>query len=91
MEKTVEKYLTAQVQKLGGLCVKFPPLYFAGFPDRIVLMPGAIVVFVELKDLGKKARPLQLRVHKQLMALGFRVEVIDSKDGVDNFLGGLLC
>ena len=86
MEQKVEKYLVVRVESLGGLCVKFPPLFFAGFPDRIVLLPGARIVFVELKDEGKKPTPLQVRVHKRLKALGFRVEVLDSKESIDEFI-----
>ena len=86
MEKTVEKYLENEIERLGGLCVKFPPLFFRGFPDRIVLLPGAVIAFVETKDTGKKPRPIQERVHAKLRKLGFRVEVIDSKEGVDNFI-----
>lgn len=86
MEKTVEKYLVNEIERLGGLCVKFPPLFFRGFPDRIVLLPGAVIAFVETKDTGKKPRPIQERVHAKLRKLGFRVEVIDSKEGVDNFI-----
>lgn len=86
MEKIVEKYLVNETERLGGLCVKFPPLFFRGFPDRIVLLPGAAIAFVETKDTGKKPRPIQERVHAKLRKLGFRVEVIDSKEGVDNFI-----
>ena len=86
MEKKVEKYLVVRVESLGGLCVKFPPLFFAGFPDRIVLLPGGRIVFVELKDEGKKPTPLQIRVHTKLRALGFRVEVLDSKESIDEFI-----
>lgn len=86
MEKTIEKYLVNEVERLGGLCVKFPPLFFRGFPDRIVLLPGAAIVFVETKATGEKPRLIQTRVHDKLRRLGFRVEVIDSKEGVDDFI-----
>lgn len=89
MEKKTEKYLKTRIEAIGGLCVKFAPLFFAGFPDRIVLLPGARCLFVELKDEGKKPNALQMRVHAVLRGLGFRVEVIDSKDGVDKFLRSL--
>lgn len=55
MEKKIEKYLVQSVEQIGGLCVKFPPLFFRGFPDRIVLLPDGLVVFVELKAPGKNA------------------------------------
>lgn len=85
-EKKIEKYLTEEVEKLGGLCVKFPPLFFRGFPDRIVLLPGALIVFVELKAPGEKPTLIQNKVHTRLRLLGFRVEVIDSKEEVESFI-----
>lgn len=86
MEKKIEKYLLDSVRRLGGLCVKFPPLFFPGFPDRIVMLPGAVIVFVELKAPGQKPRAIQTRVHQQIEKLGFRVEVLDSKEMVDGFI-----
>lgn len=86
MEKQIEKHLVRRVEARGGLAVKFPPLFFAGFPDRIVLMPGGVVVFVELKAPGQRPRALQERVHARLRGLGFRVEVLDGVASVENFL-----
>lgn len=85
-EFKIEDYLAEQLVKIGFWCVKFPPLFFAGFPDRIVLGPKATIVFVELKATGKSPRKLQARVHKQLRRFGFRVEVIDSRELVDAFI-----
>lgn len=86
MEKQIEKYLVNEIERLGGLCIKFPPLFFRGFPDRIVLLPGALIVFVEMKDKGKKPTRVQLRTHDKLRSLGFRVEVLDSKESVNDFI-----
>lgn len=85
-EKQVENRLTAGVEKLGGMALKFPPLFFAGFPDRIILMPGGIVIFVELKKPGKSPRALQHKVHDKLRRLGFRVDVLADYEQVDTFL-----
>ena len=52
-------------------------------------MPGGVVFFVELKALGQKPRPIQVKRHEQLRLLGFRVEVIDSKNGVDEMIQAL--
>lgn len=84
-EVTIEKYLKSEVEKRGGMCVKFPPLFFAGFPDRIVLLPGEVIAFVELKAPGEKPSALQSRVHARLRNLGFTVRVIDSREQVDGF------
>ena len=86
MEKRIEKSLQTAVEQVGGLCIKFPPLFFRGFPDRIVLMPGGVIVFVELKAPGEKPRLIQRKAHDRLRALGFRVEVLDSLEGVDGFV-----
>jgi hypothetical protein len=48
----------------------------------MVLLPGERVFFAELKRPGEKPRKLQGAVHRMLRKLGFRVYVIDSKDGV---------
>lgn len=86
MEKETEKYLVKSIEKYGGWCIKFPPIFLAGFPDRIVLMPGGRIVFVETKAPGKAPRLIQIKLHNKLRLLGFRVEVIDGREGVDNFI-----
>lgn len=86
MEVKIEKYLTQSVENQGGMCLKFPPIFFSGFPDRIVLLPGGVIVFVETKATGKKLRPLQRKVHARLQCMGFRVEVLDSHESIDGFI-----
>lgn len=86
IEKDVESTLVRSVRKTGGLCLKFVSPGWAGAPDRVCLFPGGRVCFVELKRPGEKARPLQAHRAKQLMKLGFRVELIDSKKGVKGFM-----
>ena len=85
-EKVLEKYLVSEVKSLGGWAVKLLSGLVTGLPDRLILLPGGVVAFVELKTTGKKATPRQLIVHRRLMALGFRVEVLDSKEGINNFI-----
>jgi hypothetical protein len=84
-EKLIEKKLRERVKKLGGLAVKFFVLSFTGFPDRIVLMPGAKIWFVELKSTGKKPSPRQVEVLGLLRKLGFAVWVIDDEIGLNEF------
>lgn len=85
-ENTIEAYLRDQVKALGGKAYKFVSPGNAGVPDRIVLMPGGRIYFVELKAPGKKPTDLQRLQIRKLNDLGFCVYVIDSKKGVDSFV-----
>lgn len=85
-EKDIESMLVREVKKEGGLCVKFPPLFFRGFPDRIVLLRGGRIYFVELKSRKGTVSAIQARVHKRLRALGFAVYVLNSTELVANFM-----
>ena len=60
------------VKAAGGLCPKFVSPGTAGMPDRLLLLPGGRILFVEVKAPGKKPHPLQKHRHEQLRALGFR-------------------
>lgn len=86
LESKIEKRLKREVEKIGGLALKFTSPGMAGVPDRLVLLPGGIIAFVELKATGKKLRALQLKRKEQLENLGFKVYVIDSYKKVDDFI-----
>lgn len=88
-EKLIEKKLRESVKKMGGIAVKFASSYHRGIPDRIVLMPGGEISFVELKSTGKKPTTLQRKAIEELTGLGFRVEVIDDQEGLKQFLNSL--
>lgn len=62
--------------------MKFISPGMSGVPDRLVLMPGGSVYFVELKAPGEKMRPQQIKRKRQLEELGFLVYCIDSKEKV---------
>lgn len=85
-ESFVEKKLTTEAKKRGGLAVKFVSPGFNGVPDRLVLFPGGRMAFVELKAPGKTMRPLQQLRAKQLIALGFSVYTVDCPE----MIGGVL-
>lgn len=61
MERDIEKKFRLEVKKRGGLALKFVSPGFSGVPDRIILMPGRKVAFVEVKQPGEQMRPLQKR------------------------------
>jgi len=89
-EKLIEKTLAAEVKKLGGWSLKLLSTYVTGLPDRLILLPGGVIFFVEVKTTGKKPTTIQLIIHERLRRLGFRVEVIDSLKQLNQILNNLL-
>lgn len=88
-EKVVERKLVEAVKANGGMCVKLLCDNLLGLPDRMVLMPYSKIAFVELKTTGQKPRRIQVFMHNKLRNLGFRVEVIDTIEGVNNFINSV--
>ena len=86
LEKNIENKLTTAVKKAGGISPKFVSPSFAGMPDRLVLLPGGVCAFVEVKAQNKKPRPLQKARHKMLKRLGFKVYVLDDAEQI----GGII-
>lgn len=74
---------------MSGWPLKFTSPGQNGMPDRIVLLPGGKIYFVELKAPGKKARKLQEHVHQKLHALDFPVQLIDTREAADDFVRGV--
>ena len=86
-ENEVEAYLRRQVEKLGGLCLKIPADYMRGIPDRIVLLPHGVLVWVETKrPSGGRVSGSQLVVHEMLRRLGQQVVIVWSKEDADELL-----
>ena len=85
-EKYIERKLREEVEKRGGICLKFQSMTDTGYPDRIILLPLGMISFVELKTRGKKPTKLQLMRHTQLREMGFPVFVIDDSEDIINIL-----
>ena len=87
MESEIERYLTGEVEKRGGQCLKFLPDYARGMPDRIVLLPGGVSFWAETKrPVGGVLEGFQLLRHLELRRLGQRVEVIWCKGDTDRLM-----
>ena len=76
------------MKEKGGLCPKLVSPGTDGMPDRMVLLPGGRIIFIEVKAPGKKPRPLQELRHRQLRKLGFMVSVLDNAGQIPEILGG---
>lgn len=85
-EKKIERRLVRMTSQMGGLALKFVSPGCDGVPDRLVLLPGGKVGFVELKAPGKKPRPLQVRRISQIRRLGFLVFVVDETEQITEVL-----
>ena len=86
LESLIEQHLVKEVNRRDGLCLKFKSQSMTGIPDRIILMKNGTVAFVEVKQKGKKPRPLQELRMKQLRQLGFKVYTLDEKEKIGEIL-----
>lgn len=84
-EASVEAHLVRVTKRHGGWALKFTSPGTAGVPDRIVLLPGGRIAFIELKRRGKVAEKLQDWVQGRLRRLGFRVATLDTHDKIDAY------
>jgi hypothetical protein len=89
-ERDIEQRLVTAVKAAGGWCPKFISPGANGMPDRIVLMPGGRIAFVEVKAPGKKPRKLQIRRHVRLRHLGFQVFVLDDPAEISGILAATM-
>ena len=90
LEREIEAGLVRGVERKGGLCLKWVCPGTRGAPDRIVVLPGGRIWFVELKTPRGSLRPWQLRFHRRLEKVGgagLTVAVLRSEDDVEDFLG----
>ncbi len=85
-EGRLERRFKAEVKKRGGKALKFTVPGVRGVPDRIVLLPGARAVFVELKAPGEQPTPLQVKRAAEFRAMGFPVYCVDSILAIDKFM-----
>ena len=85
-EKVIEQKLINAVKISGGIAPKLTCPGFDGMPDRMVLLPGGHVGFVEVKAPGKKPRQLQLSRQRLLRRLGFKVYVLDRTEQIEKII-----
>ena len=90
LESQIEKALVARVKKHGGCAMKFVSPGMTGVPDRLVLMPGGRIWFVELKAPGRKLSPKQVKMAKWMENFGHKVWVIDNQEKITVFLQEVL-
>lgn len=85
-ESEIERQLVAGIKKLGGRCYKWVSPGNAGVPDRIAVLPGGRVVFIELKTETGRLSKLQEVQIRRLRELGCEVMVLRGEEAVKEFL-----
>lgn len=89
IEKDIERKLRCGIQEAipKAKCLKFVSPGYSGVPDRIILIPGGVVVFAETKRPGDQERQRQSFVQAHLRRMGFTVfSGVDSTEKVQKVI-----
>ena len=90
-EKDLERTFAEMLNRTKKVWViKLLSTFVKGLPDRMILCQGGYVGFAEVKTTGKKPTKIQLLMHSELEALGFKVFVIDDLESRDNAISFFL-
>lgn len=89
LEKEVESYLVKRVKALGGVAYKFTSPAHRGVADRVIVLPGGAVWFVEVKTEVGRLSPLQDLFRKKINGLGGNYICLYGVKDVDRFLQGV--
>lgn len=84
-ESAIERWLTSEVHKCGGLSYKWVSPGNVGVPDRIIIYNGRIW-FAELKTDSGRLSEVQKVVIRNLSDAGMKVRVIYGKEQARIFL-----
>lgn len=85
-EKVLERKLGKWIKDAGGKCVKLSSQFNTGLPDRMIMLPKGHIFYCELKSTGKKPTRMQMIMHEEIRALGFKVYVVDSTEQLSDML-----
>lgn len=85
-EKAIERYLVEQAEQSGLPCLKYSNPNMVGYPDRLLVLRGGGVIWVELKSKGRKPTKIQQIRMSELTGMGHLVKVIDNKADIDELI-----
>lgn len=88
LEQGLEQKIVSKIKSKNGMCFKWVSPGFTGVPDRIAILPGGRVIFIEVKRPGLKdgRSPRQKRVAQQLEDLGCTVLKVNKMEDLDGYL-----
>jgi Holliday junction resolvase len=86
-ENKIERELRQRVGAAGGECTKVQAIGRRGFFDRVVILPGGRVVFVEVKR-PKRGRisAHQIQYHERFAELGVAIALVKTSADIDVLL-----
>lgn len=84
-ENIIETYFKDQCELNNILTFKFVSPSQRGVPDQIALYDG-VTYYIELKAPGKTQSVQQKLVMKKIKNVGCKYYLIDSKEGVNEFI-----
>lgn|SRR5574344_218599 len=85
-EKSIERYLVDLVSRLGGICLKYSNPNMVGYPDRVVLLPGGVTIWIELKSAGRHVTKIQQIRIADMAAMGHKIFIADSKEDINEII-----
>lgn len=85
-ERDIEVLLREGVKQLGGKAYKWVSPGNAGVPDRIVILPGGKVIFVELKQENGRLTRLQKVQQETLHRMGAVAVTLRGAEDVKMYL-----
>ena len=85
-ERDIEARCRRLAEAEGGRLYKWVCPGWDGVPDRILILPGGYLAFVEFKAPGKRPTAQQQRRHQELRGLGQTVYVVDSVEAFRGIL-----
>lgn len=88
-ESELETKFKSLIHQAGGKAYKFISPGNDGVPDRLVILPGGKIGFVELKQTGRKPGKLQEFRMRELEQMGCFTAVVDSEESALMTIGAL--
>lgn len=86
-EAGIERKIVDAIKSKGGLCLKWVSPGYTGVPDRIAILPGGRILFIEVKKPGTgRLSPRQKRVGDLLRTLGCTVLVVDKMEDLNGYV-----
>jgi len=89
LERHVEARICEYAKAIGAIPYKFTSPARRGVPDRLFVLRGGRVVFMEIKRAGEKPTALQEREMELLRSQGAIVSWFDDAEKACRWLGSL--